>query len=154
MARRRQTTGLPKKSRKDNNDEQMQDSSFLNRLLGHPSNRAEYEEALNKLILRSTYGFLAILTAAILLFLVYQYVYVPYFVSVATVNGERIAVTEFRERVRFEQALVLQQAQSRLAQVQQFVGQGTSKPILTTRPTISTMGTRTANWLIFSGSVY
>lgn len=122
MARRRQTTGLPKKSRKDNN-EQSQDSSFLNRLLGNPSNRAEYEEALNKLLQRSILGFLGAIAAIIAIFLLIQYLYVPYVIPVATVNGEKITVREFRERVRFEQGLVLQQLQARYGQAVQFFGE-------------------------------
>jgi peptidyl-prolyl cis-trans isomerase D len=120
MARRRQTTGQPKKTRKE---EQAVDSSLFNRVLGNPATRGEYETALNRFIQRVTFGILGVITAIIVFALVYNMVYVPYFVSVATVNGEKIAVNEFRERIRFEQTLVLQQAQTRYQQVAQFIGE-------------------------------
>lgn len=120
MAKRRQTTGQPKKNR--NKDDQPLETTFFNRLLGSPTNRAEYNDALNQLIRRGTFTLLSAITAIIAFALIYNFVFVP-LRSVATINGEDISVSEFRERIRFEQALVLQQAQARYSQVAQFVGE-------------------------------
>ena len=48
----------------------------------------------------------------------YELLVVPQ-LSVATVNGERVSVGQFRDRVTFEQAWVLQQAQARYSQAEQ-----------------------------------
>lgn len=120
MAKRSQTTGQPRKRAKN---EQAQDSTFFNRLLGNPTTREAYEAALNQFIRRSTFAVLGVITAVIVVALVYQYLIVPYVFSVATVNGEKIAVSEFRERLRFEQAMVYQQANARYSQVAQFLGE-------------------------------
>jgi peptidyl-prolyl cis-trans isomerase D len=119
MAKRSQTTGQPRKRAKN---EQAQESSRFNRLLGNPATREEYEVALNKFIQRATFGILGLIAAVIVIALVYQYLLVPTF-AVATVNGEKISVGEFRERLRFEQALVYQQANARYSQVAQFMGE-------------------------------
>ncbi|MDQ7026445.1 MAG: peptidylprolyl isomerase [Anaerolineae bacterium] len=119
MAKRRQTTGQPKKNR--NKDNKPLETTFFNRLLGSPTNRTEYNDALNQFIRRGAFAILGAITAIIAFALIYNFVFVP-LRPVATVNGEDISVSEFRERIRLEQALVLQQAQSRYAQVAQFVG--------------------------------
>src|SRR5687767_2592458 len=119
MAKRSQTTGQPRKRAKN---EQAPESSTFNRLLGNPATREEYEESLNAFIRRTTFGILAAIAAVIVVALVYQYLIVPNF-AVATVNGDKITVREFRERLRFEQALVYQQANARYSQVAQFMGE-------------------------------
>jgi peptidyl-prolyl cis-trans isomerase D len=119
MAKRSQTTGQPRKKAKD---EQAPESSSFNRLLGNPATREEYETALNAFIRRTTFGILGLIAAVIVVALVYQYLIVPTF-AVATVNGEKISVGEFRERIKFEQALVYQQANARYSQVAQFMGE-------------------------------
>lgn len=112
MARRRQTTGMPKKERQTQQapeNETQDNNQFLERLLGYPKTRHERETAINRLIQRSTIVVGAILVGIIALVLLFEYVVTPN-LTVATVNGERITVAEFQERFRFEQALALQQA--------------------------------------------
>lgn len=116
MARRRQTTGMPRKNRKQG-DEQG-DPTLFDRLLGNPESRAEREAALNRLIQRVTAGIAGLVVFIIAAVLIYDLAIVPQ-LSVATVNGERITVGEFRQRVAFEQTLVIQNYQSRLSQLQQ-----------------------------------
>lgn len=121
MAKRRQTTGLPKKDRQKHSAEeaeQVSSGSLMDRLLGHPKTPKQYEEALNRLIMR-TVAVVGIIIAVIIgIALVWEFVVVPNS-TVATVNGQGITVREFRERMRFEQALVFQQANARYQQLQQ-----------------------------------
>ncbi len=112
MARRRQTTGMPKKERQIQQapeNESQDNNQFLERLLGYPKTRQAREEAINRLIQRTMLVIGAVLVGLIALALLVQFVITPN-LTVATVNGERITVGEFQERFRFEQALALQQA--------------------------------------------
>ncbi|MEL6403924.1 MAG: peptidylprolyl isomerase [Chloroflexota bacterium] len=116
MARRRQTTGMPRKNRKS--DDTPENSGFIDNFLGNPQSRAEREEALNRLIQRGTAGIVALVVIIIASVLIYDLAIVPQ-LPVATVNGERITVGEFRQRVAFEQTLTLQNYQARINQLQQ-----------------------------------
>lgn len=116
MARRRQTTGMPRKDRRK--DETPESSSLLDRLLGNPSSRSEREDALNNLIQRSVISIVVVIAAIVISALVYETVIVPQ-LTVASVNGENITVGEFRERVEFETGLTLQSYTLRLNQLQQ-----------------------------------
>lgn len=116
MARKRQTTGMPKKDR--NKDDALENAGFIDNFLGNPKSRAEREQALNRLIQRSVMiivGIIVVLMAAIL---IYQLAVVPQ-LSVATVNGERITVGQFRQRVDFERAIAIQSYNARASQLQQ-----------------------------------
>lgn len=116
MARRRQTTGLPKKDRKK--DETPESPSLVDNLLGNPSSRAEREASWNQLIQRFVAGVVGLIVIIILGILIYDQVIVPQ-LNVATVNGENITVREFRQRLDFERALTLQNANIRFSQLQQ-----------------------------------
>jgi parvulin-like peptidyl-prolyl isomerase len=110
MARRRQTTGLPKKDRQQQSPEQEnQNNQFIERLLGYPKTRVQREEAINRLLQRSVLVIGGVFVGLIALVLFVQFVITPN-LTIATVNGERITVGQFQERFRFEQALTLQQA--------------------------------------------
>ncbi|GAB5489831.1 MAG: hypothetical protein Phog2KO_00460 [Phototrophicaceae bacterium] len=116
MARRRQTTGMPRKDRKKN--ETPENPSFLDNLLGNPITRAERESAINQLVQRTVAVIVAIIVVIVLGGLIYDMAVVPQ-LTVATVNGERITVGEFRERVDFERALTIQNYNIRVSQIQQ-----------------------------------
>jgi len=111
MARRRQTTGLPKKERQAQQapEQENQENQFIERLLGYPKTRVQREEAINRLLRRSIAVISAVFIGLIALALFVQFVITPN-LTIATVNGERITVGEFQDRFRFEQALALQQA--------------------------------------------
>lgn len=116
MARRRQTTGMPRKDRQK--DETPENPSLLDNLLGNPKTRAERESALNSLIQRAVAIIVAIIVVIVVGSLVYDQVIVPQ-LTVATVNGETISVGEFRNRVDFERALTIQNYNIRVSQLQQ-----------------------------------
>jgi peptidyl-prolyl cis-trans isomerase C len=116
MAKRRQTTGRPRKDRSSTED--AGNSSFWDNLLGNPSNRSEREDAIIRLLQRFILGIIILVAVIIAAGFAYELLVVPQF-SVATVNGNNISVSKFRERISFEQAWVLQQAQVRYSQVEQ-----------------------------------
>lgn len=116
MSKRQQTTGRPKKDR--GQSDVPQNPSFLDSLLGNPKNREEYQTALANLINNLMRGFVAILVLAIAAYLVYEFLWIPQ-QTVVTVNGERITVAQFRERVEFERGIVIQQYSTLYSQIQQ-----------------------------------
>ncbi|MEM9950654.1 MAG: peptidylprolyl isomerase [Chloroflexota bacterium] len=116
MARRRQTTGMPKKDRKK--DETPENSSLLDNLLGNPSSRGDREDAINQLIQRTVAVIVGVIVIGILGILIYDQLIVPQ-LTVATVNGERVTVQEFRQRLDFERALTIQNYNIRISQLQQ-----------------------------------
>ena len=116
MARKRQTTGMPKKDR--NKDENLENSGLIDNLLGKPKTRTEREEALNRLIQRSVQIIVGLIVVVIGAVLIYQLAIVPQ-LSVATVNGDRITVSQFRQRVDFERAIAIQNYNIRYSQLQQ-----------------------------------
>jgi len=111
MARRRQTTGMPKKDRQTQQspEQDNQQNEFFERLLGYPKTRVERENAINRLLQRSVMVIGAVLVGLIALALFVQFVVTPN-LTVATVNGERITAGEFQERYRFEYALEIGRA--------------------------------------------
>jgi parvulin-like peptidyl-prolyl isomerase len=117
MAKRRQTTGRPRKDHSSKLDA-AGNPTFWDNLLGNPSSRTEREDAVNRLLQRSVMVFVILIGVILAAALIYETLVVPQ-LTVATVNGDRITVNEFRERVTFEQAWVLQQAQVRYSQVSQ-----------------------------------
>lgn len=118
---KRQTTGMPKKSRLNQANE-VESQGLLDDLLGNPRTRPEREAAINKFVIRSTLGVVGLIVLLIALALSWEYLVVPTR-TVATVNNDRITVGEFRDRLRFEQAYVSQQASARYAQLQQQAAQ-------------------------------
>jgi hypothetical protein len=121
MAKRRQTTGLPDKSRTGKPGED-DSSNLLDRLLGNPQTRAEREEALSSLILRVSGFIVAVVVVLIAGLLIYNELIVPN-QTVATVNDESISAREFVERYELERALTQQEYQSLLSQAQQQAAQ-------------------------------
>jgi len=118
MSKRQQTTGLPRKGRKVEADTSVESGSRFDQLLGNPHSRQEREEALNRLIQRSVVIIGVVIAVLIALALVYEFLIVPS-QSVATVNGQSITVSEFRDRFRFERNLTLYQANVRVSQIEQ-----------------------------------
>ncbi|MGJ3240546.1 MAG: peptidylprolyl isomerase [Anaerolineae bacterium] len=116
MARRRQTTGMPRKDRQK--DDIPENPSFLDNLLGNPTTRAEREDALNRLIQRGIASIVGVIVVVVLAILAYEFLVVPQ-LTVATVNDDRITVGEFRQRVDFERALTVQNYNIRVNQLQQ-----------------------------------
>lgn len=116
MAKKRQTTGRPRKDRAGG--ESTENPTFWDNLLGNPSTRSEREDAINRLLQRSVMIVVILVAVIIAAAFTYELLVVPQ-LSVASVNGQRISVGQFRERVTFEQAWVLQQAQARYSQAEQ-----------------------------------
>lgn len=117
MAKKRQTTGRPRKDRSIKSDA-AENPTFVDKLLGNPATRNERDDAVNNLVQRSVMATVIIIGVIIASVFIYQLLVVPQ-LPVATVNGENITVSQFRERVSFEQGWVLQQAQVRYSQIQQ-----------------------------------
>lgn len=111
MAKRRQTTGVPSKKRQQSVEQPVENKSFFDNLLGNPTNRAEREEAINRLITRSTIVVGVVVVLLIVTALLVDQVIVPN-QTVAQVNDQTITVGEFRERVEFERARLLQELNS------------------------------------------
>lgn len=116
MAKKRQTTGMPRKDRQKGDTPE--NPSLIDNLLGNPTNRAEREDALNRLIQGAIAAIVGVIVVIIVGVLVYSLLVVP-LLTVATVNGERITVKQFRDRVDFEYALTLQNYNIRYNQLQQ-----------------------------------
>lgn len=118
MSKRRETTtGMPTK-KTTGKVEQPQTPSWFDRLLGNPTTRAEREEAINKLIVRSTGIVGGLIVLLVIIGLAYNYLYIPA-QPVARVNGQAISVGEFRDRVNLEQARIIQLLINRQQQAQQ-----------------------------------
>lgn len=119
MAKRRQTTGMPTKKRTETEEVTYTGwRKILDDLLGNPRSRVEQEEAINKLLVRSMTVLGVTIIALILGFVAYDQVIVPN-QPVVTVNGETVTVSEFRQRVRFERARLIQEINSVMAQAEQ-----------------------------------
>lgn len=116
MAKKRQTTGMPRKDRQK--DESAENPSLLDNLLGNPTTRVQREDALNQLIQRFVAAIVGIIIVIIAGFIIYDFAVVPQ-LTVASVNGDRITVGEFRDRVDFERALTIQNYNLRISQLQQ-----------------------------------
>lgn len=116
MARKRQTTGMPRKDRQK--DDTPENPSLLDNLLGNPTSRAERDEAINQLFQRSIAAIVGVIVVIIVGVLVYSLLVIP-LLPVATVNGDRITVGQFRQRIEFERALTIQNYNIRFGQVQQ-----------------------------------
>jgi peptidyl-prolyl cis-trans isomerase D len=119
---KRQTTGLPDKSKSASAkpaEELKGFAKFWDRLLGHPQNRTEREEAFNRLIIRDVTIITVVLGIAIAISVIYDQFIVPN-QTVATVNGEAITVREFRDQVRFENARIANQINTVAQQLQAF----------------------------------
>lgn len=116
MAKRRQTTGMPRKDRQK--DDTPENPSLVDNLLGNPKTRADRESAINTLIQRVVAVIVAVIVVIVVGGLVYDLAVVPQ-LTVATVNGDRVTVGEFRNRVDFERALTIQNYNIRVSQIQQ-----------------------------------
>jgi peptidyl-prolyl cis-trans isomerase D len=116
MARRQQTTGRPRKARGES--DVPQNTGFFDTLLGNPKNRDEYQVALTRLINNVMRVFAGLLVLALAAYLVYEFLWIPN-QTVATVNGESITVSAFRDRIAFERGIVVQQYSNMLQQAQQ-----------------------------------
>lgn len=116
MSKRRQTTGMPTSKRKSAAPD-TENASWLDNLLGNPTTRAEREDAINRLIIRTLVITGVVIGVVLGIALIYDQVIVPG-QTVATINGETVTVREFRERVRFERARLTQELNTVIAQAQ------------------------------------
>lgn len=104
---KRNTTGLPKKE-KMRQSESETESGVLGTLLGTQyENREEREQHLRRLIFAGIGVVGGILVIAIIGAILWETVIIPQR-TVAVVNGERITISEFQERVRLERAIINQ----------------------------------------------
>lgn len=118
MAKRQRTTGQPNRQRQSAAQQNGQENaSLLDNLLGNPKTRQEREEAINQLLIRSIVVSGIVIAVLIAIALIWDQLIVPAR-NVATVNGETISVSEFRDRIGIEQVLVAQEYQGRLQNAQ------------------------------------
>ncbi len=102
MAKRRQTTGLPKQKPKSASAESSTESAKR-----EYQSRAEREATLQRRILIGTGVAVGVVVLILLVAVVVELIITPNQV-VASVNGETISVTQFEERVRLERAILNQ----------------------------------------------
>ncbi len=120
---KRSTTGLPNKKERSARQQPERKLSRVEKiweqLLGNPQSRAEREEGLVRLILR-TIGVLAVVLAVLFgLSLLNEQVIIPN-QAIASVNGETITVQMFRDRLRFEQVNIANRLNNDARQLQAF----------------------------------
>jgi peptidyl-prolyl cis-trans isomerase D len=114
---KRKTTGLPKKKKDQpaaNAEAATQESQvtseggILTRLLGSEyETRAEREKRIQRLIVTTIGVLVGVLLVLIVVGVLWESVIVPG-QTVATVNGEKISVAEFEDRVRLERLIINQ----------------------------------------------
>ncbi|MEO0560751.1 MAG: peptidylprolyl isomerase [Chloroflexota bacterium] len=100
---KRNTTGLPKKKRRDEEDAQQDSGNLIGQLQAQVSD----QDQLQRLVVASVGGVVGLLAILIAVALTYEFLVVPS-QSVATVNGQSITVAEFQERVRLERTVLNQ----------------------------------------------
>lgn len=118
MAKRQQTTGTPRR-RTQAAQPEIENQGWFDRLLGNPRTRQEREDAINRLLQRGMLALGLIVALVIGIALLIDQVIIPN-QSVATVNGQAITVSDFRDRVRFERARIAQEVDSFVVQLQSF----------------------------------
>jgi len=118
MAKRQQTTGQPRR-RMQAAQPEIESQGWFDRLLGNPRTRQEREDAINRLLQRGMLALGLLVALVIGVALLIDQVIIPN-QSVATVNGQAITVSDFRDRVRFERARIAQEIDSFVVQLQSF----------------------------------
>jgi parvulin-like peptidyl-prolyl isomerase len=113
MAKKRQTTGLPKSAKKRETQEVEQSRRRLVKPLREYKSRAEREAAIQRWVI------VGVVTAivAVLIVLALAFVYDQFIVPskvVATVNGEDISVGDYEDRIRLERVISIQRINSTL----------------------------------------
>jgi hypothetical protein len=113
MAKKRQTTGLPKSVKKHETQEVEQSRRRLVKPLREYKSRAEREAAVQRWVI------VGVVTAivAVLIVLTLAFVYDQFIVPgkvVATVNGEDISVGDYEDRIRLERVISIQRINSTL----------------------------------------
>jgi parvulin-like peptidyl-prolyl isomerase len=123
MAKRRQTTGVPKTRRPE---AASPDSTTRRRISFRPlseyQTRAEREAAVQRLVFLGVGIAVAIIVLVILVAVVFDRVITPSR-TVATVNGDTISVSEYRSRVRLERAVAIERIN---AQINDLIDMGLS----------------------------
>ncbi len=109
MAKKRQTTGLPKtRQQPEAQPAEETSKSILDNLRGRPlkeyRSRAEREAEIQRLVILGTGAAIAFIVIVLAIALIVDRVVTPAR-TVATVNGENISVNDFQERIRFERVL-------------------------------------------------
>jgi parvulin-like peptidyl-prolyl isomerase len=103
MSKKRQTTGLPKRSKRQAPGETLDGTENVEQQEGMSGyrSRAEQEEEVQSLVVRGVMITIGILIAVLVVAFTIDQVVIPNQV-VASVNGEGITVAQFREAVNFE----------------------------------------------------
>lgn len=105
MAKRSQTTGLPKRDKKTQRDEEgTQSGGILNREF---RSRKEREAEIQRLLILGVGAAIGLVVIILAAALIIDQVINPSR-TVATVEGESISVAEFEERVRMERVIAIQ----------------------------------------------
>ena len=120
MAKKRQTTAVPKKkSTQAASEEEVKSQSNLIQRIQNPSrehrSRAEREADIQRLVILATGAAIVFVAAIILIAVVVDGLIRPSQV-VATVNGDEISVAEFQDRVRIERAILIDRVNGALNQ--------------------------------------
>lgn len=134
MAKKRQTTGLPKSTSKtpENPTPTPETGTSpiaqVNRALGRGQgaqeyrSRAERETEIQSLVIFGTLAAIGIVVVVLLVALVYDGIYRPN-QTAATVNGETINIGEFQRRVKLERAISIERINNVLNNRIAFTGQ-------------------------------
>ena len=107
MARKRQTTGLPKARKRKSTDAQLSDDSQRGGLikpLREYKSRADREAAVQRWVILGVGAAIAIVAIVIVIAVVFDQFIVPNR-SVASVNGVDISVGDYEDRVRLERVI-------------------------------------------------
>lgn len=119
MAKRRQTTGLPKAKKAENTEESKKPGQFFKPLSEYQT-KAEREAAVQRLVLLGTGAAVGLILLIVAVALLFDQVITPGR-TVASVNGESISVGEFRDRVRLERVISTERIN---AQINDFIDFG------------------------------
>ena len=126
MAKRRQTTGLPKKRKLAPGAEASDSAQSLKR---KQQSQAEREAEIQRLILWGIGIIVAVITAIIVITFIKERVIKPND-TVATVNGEAITVSEFQNRVRLDRLILFERLNTKLDQYRAWGITGTADEII------------------------
>lgn len=144
MAKKRQTTGLPKQAKISNSQEvssEQSSASLLERIGvvppgGEYTSHAQREEIMQRRVVIGVGAALTLVAILIAAVFIWQALYIPG-QSVATVNDDNIGVIEFQDRVRLERAIIIEQINNVLNDYMEQQGtdvNAASQVVLSTEP--------------------
>ena len=121
MAKRRQTTGVPSRRRKEERSTESTSGRFgFGKPLSEYKTRAEREAEIQRRVVLGVGIAIAIVIVLVAVALIYENIISPGR-TVATVDGTSITANDFRDRVRFERLVIIEKINSaadKLAQEQ------------------------------------